>query len=302
MESVLTIALNVMLPIFGVVGVSALAGRWINLDVRALSRVTIYIFSPFLVFHSLVQSDIQHSEIGGMTAMLVLSTIVIFIIGWGLTKLFNFDRKLAGVFLLSVLLTNNGNMGIPTAEFAFGTGGMQRAALYFALSMFIANSFGIYLPSRGELSVMDSIRNVLKVPLIYATILGLAFNFLGIKLPLPIARMTELLGQGAVPGMLVVLGLQLSHMRLKVNLGPLLLASSVRLLIAPVVGFLLAGLIGISGLARQVSIMQVGMPTALMASVFAAEFGNDAEFVTAVTLFTTVFSLISLSIVLAILT
>jgi malate permease and related proteins len=302
MSGILSIATSVMLPIFAVVGIAALTGRWLNLDPQPISRLTVYLLTPMLVFHSLVGSDIQQDEIGAIAAMLFLSSALIFAIGWGLSRLFKFNQQFAGVFILSILLTNNGNMGIPMAEFAFGENGMQRAALYFALSMFISNTFGIYLPSRGKLSIRQSIVNIFKVPLIYATILGLGLNLLGVKLPLPIDRTVELLGQAAVPGMLVVLGLQLPRMHLNTRPGPLLLATSVRLLVAPLIGFLLGALIGISGPARQASIMQIGMPTALLASVFAAEFGGDAEFVTAVTLLTTVVSIVTQSVVIVLLT
>jgi predicted permease len=101
--------------------------------------------------------------------------------------------------------------------------------------------------------------------------------------------------------MLLVLGLQLSRTSLKGKGGPLALAIFVRLAIAPVVAFGLSGWLGLTGMTRLVAIVEASMPTAVVSTLLAEEFGSDAEFVSSVTLGSTVASLISLSVLLAIL-
>ena len=64
--------------------------------------------------------------------------------------------------------------------------------------------------------------------------------------------------------------------------------------------FSLAALLGIAGLARQVSIVESSMPTAVISSVLATEFGSDPEFVTAVILVSTLASSITLSVLLTV--
>jgi predicted permease len=133
----------------------------------------------------------------------------------------------------------------------------------------------------------------------YATALGFLLNTLNLSLPLPLERMSGLLSQAAVPVMLIILGLQLSRMPLVLNrVGPILLATALRLVAAPLIAFLLAYLLGLSILTRQVSIIQASMPTAVMAGVLATEFGNDAQFATAVVLVSTLASIITLSVLL----
>jgi predicted permease len=142
---------------------------------------------------------------------------------------------------------------------------------------------------------------VLTVPLPYATVLGFLLNIKGIPLPVPLDRAVTILGQAAVPGMLIVLGLQLSRTSVKGQIGPILLATATRLGIAPLIAFVLAALLGLSGLTRQVSIIEASMPTAAMAGVLATEFGSDAEFATAVILVSTLASIVTLSVLLTVL-
>lgn len=295
MASILSIIYNIIAPIFVIVGLAVWLGRRFSPDPRVFSRVVFYLFSPFLVINSLARSDLQANEIGLMVIMVLLLYLLMAMVSWGLVRLFDFDRKLEGAFMLSVVVINAGNYGLPLSEFAFGPAGLERAVIFFVVTAVMANTLGIFLASRGTATVGQSLLNVLTVPLPYATAAGLIINFGQISLPLPIERAIGLLGQATVPCMLVVLGLQLSHISLKGRLKPILLATAARLLIAPLIAFPLVALLDMSGLSRQVAIIQASMPTAVLSSVLAAEFGSDTEFTAAVILTSTLASIVTLS-------
>ena len=301
MTSFLNVAYNVLTPIFLIIGVTILLDRRFALDPRVFSRAVIYLFSPCLVFGGIARSDLKADELGLILAMAALSSLLMALVGWGETRLFRFDRKVGSAFVLSVVSVNAGNYGLPLNDFAFGQAGLQRASVFFVMTAMISNTLGVYLASRGTASVRRSLLNVLMVPLPYATVLGFIINMRNIALPVPLDRAVTLLGQAAVPGMLIVLGLQLSRTSVKGRMGPILLATITRLGVAPLIAFLLAALLGLSGLGRQVSIIQASMPTAAMAGVLATEFNSDAEFTTAVILVSTLVSIVTLSILLTLL-
>jgi predicted permease len=301
MTSLFGVLYNVLAPIFLIIGLAVLLDRRFALDPRVFSRAVIYLFSPCLVFGGIARSELKADELGQILAMAALSSLLIALVGWGETRLFRLDRKLASAFMLSVVLVNAGNYGLPLNDFAFGQAGMQRAIVFFVVSAMISNTLGVYLASRGAASVRRSLLNVLTVPLPYATVLGFLFNIKGIALPLPLDRAVTILGQAAVPGMLIVLGLQLSRTSVRGRVGPILLATVTRLGVAPLIAIALATLLGLSGLTRQVSVIQASMPTAAMAGVLATEFGSDAEFTSAVILVSTLVSIVTLSILLSLL-
>jgi predicted permease len=300
MTSVLGVAYNVLAPIFLVIGLAVLLDRLFAPDPRAFSRAVIYLFSPCLVFDGIARSNLRAHELGLIVAVAAVSSLVMALVGWGLARLFRFDRRLESAFILSIVLVNAGNYGLPLNEFAFGAAGLQRAIVYYVVTAVVANTLGVYLASRGAASVGRSLLNVLMVPLPYATALGFVVNMTAIQLPVPVARMVSLLAQAAVPCMLLILGLQLSRTSVKGRIGPIALAAVTRLGIAPLVAFPLVMLLGLSGLAGQVSIIEASMPTAVMGGVLATEFGSDAEFTTAVILVSTLASIISLSVLLSV--
>jgi hypothetical protein len=106
------------------------------------------------------------------------------------------------------------------------------------------------------------------------------------------------MGQAAVPCMLVVLGLQLIGTSVRGRLGPILLATATRLIIAPLIAFPLTALLDITGVTRQVVIIQASLPTAVISSILAAEFGSDVEFTAAVILVSTLVSIVTVTILL----
>ena len=298
MLPILQIIYNIIAPIFIVVALAMLLGYRFSPDPRVFSRVIFYLFSPFLVVNSLAKSDLQANEIGLIALMVLLFYLLMAVVSWSLARLFRFDRQLESAFMLSVVVINAGNYGLPLSEFAFGPTGLQRAVIFYVVTAVLANTLGVFLASRGAASIRQSLFNVLMVPLPYATAVGLLINLGHITLPLPLERAITLLGQATVPCMLVVLGLQLARVSAKRQWRPILLATAARLIVAPLIAFPLVALLGLSGVTRQVAIVQASMPTAVISSVLAAEFGADAEFTAAVVLVSTLASMVTLTILL----
>ena len=207
-------------------------------------------------------------------------------------------HNLIPTLLLTILLMNAANYGLPLNNFAFGETGYQRAMVYYVMSTVVANTFGVFLASRGSTSIREAALNVLRVPLLYGLVFGLVLNFTDTALPLPLQLVVSLMGDAAVPTMMVLLGMNLTNANLKGHIGPIALATGIKLVLAPLIAVGLTAIFGMSGINQQVAILQSGMPTAIISGVLATEFGSDAEFTTAVILVSTVASVLTLSVLL----
>jgi predicted permease len=296
--SFLEVFLNVIFPIVLIVGVSAFAARKLKPNPRTLSSVTLYLFTPLLVLDGMANSDLRPGEVGEMAAIVIVLAVILTVIGLALSRLLKFDQKLESAFLLTILLMNAANYGLPLNNFAFGETGYQRAMVYYVMSTVVANTFGVFLASRGSTSIREAALNVLRVPLLYGLVFGLVLNFTDTALPLPLQRVVSLMGDAAVPTMMVLLGMNLTNANLKGHIGPIALATGIKLVLAPLIAVGLTAIFGMSGINRQVAILQSGMPTAIISGVLATEFGSDAEFTTAVILVSTVASVLTLSVLL----
>jgi predicted permease len=208
------------------------------------------------------------------------------------------DQLTRSAFISSMVFINVGNYGIPLANFAFGPAGMERAIIITVLSGFTINTLGIFLVSWGRASVRQSIINVFKVPLPYAVTLGALINLGYLPAWDFVMKVADLLGQAAVPIMLIMLGVQISRTSLQGRWGIMFGVSLTRLIGGAIVGVFFATLLGLQGVTRQVAIVEAAMPTAVMASVLATEFEGDTKLISSIVLLSTLLSLITLPIIL----
>jgi predicted permease len=288
-----------LLPIFLAAGTGYLLSRWLKADPRTLSQVAFYIFSPCLVFTILIENQVTENEI---IKMLLLAWGVIAVTGvlaWLTGQLFKLDRKMLVAVMLTSIFMNSGNFGMSFNQFAFGQEGLAQSGIFFVSMSIATYTVGIFIASMGRASPRQALVNLLKVPAIYAVLLAMVFLRTGWKLPLPIQRTTDLLGDAAIPTMLVLLGMQLSALRWDGQIRPLLLANSLRLLIAPLAALGLVLVIGLTGVARQVGVLEASMPSAVLTIVLATEYEVEPAFVSATVFTSTLASAFTLTPLLA---
>lgn len=294
-----TALFTIVLPILLVAGGAfGLAKTRIVTDPRPLARVSLYFFSPALAFQALSRSTVNANDFFSIVLFAFLMVLVMGGLCFLLARRLKFDRMLTSAFLLSILFVNAGNYGIPFIQFAFGSEGVARAAIFFTANSVLTNTLAVYIASAGHSDLRKSFAAVLKMPLVYAAILGLGFNALHLTLPEPLARAIELAAAAALPVMLVNLGLEMARAKLQDYEWRVFLAAGIKLLVTPVVAIALASLMGLAGLTRAVSILEAAMPTAVMASLIATEFRARSDFVTSVVFVTTLGSTITLTLLL----
>ena len=302
MPSALRVAYEVIAPILITAGLGFWVGRVFAPDPRTLSRIAIYLFIPAIVFRSSANSSLQPEEIGQIVLFVVVLYVILALIVTLIAKTQrHLGPALQSAFVLSALMGNSGNYGLSFVEFAFGADGLSIAVMVLIMTSTMANTLGIYVASAGAASVRQGLLNIVRVPLPYAILLGFVVKFGNIALPLPVERSVDLLSQAAVPMMITLLGLQMARIanlsELQSLYRSLAVVSAVRLLIPPVIILLLTALMGITGLTRDVLLVQLSTPTAVYGTLLATEFGSDARFVTAAIFVTTLASLVTLSII-----
>lgn len=301
MIELLTLFLNNLLPIILTAGAGFLLGRTQKLNPKTLSQVIFYIFGPCLVFDLLTHSQLDYSDILGVMGRQIVFILLITVIAWIGGRLLKLDRRMMAAVMLVAMLMNNGNYGLPVAQFAFGENALAYAALIFVVMSMMGNSLGVVIASAGSAGIRQSVLGLLRLPATYTLICGLIFVQLGWQLPLPLDRTVSLLGDAASPAMLVLLGMQLTRVHWNGMTRALTLAVGVRLFISPLLALGFSHLLGLSGAVYQASVLQSAMPTAVMTTMLATEFDTEPVFVTTVVLVTTLLSPLTLTPLLAIL-
>jgi malate permease and related proteins len=195
---------------------------------------------------------------------------------------------------------NVGNFGIPIIQFALGDEGLLPAAVYFLACVLISFIIGVGAAKWSKRGSLTDILVVWRTPALLALPPALLFNWSGVDVPL-LSRSVSLLAGALIPVMLVTLGVQLSDTGLPRLNFDMVASSGVKLLVGPALAFVLAAPFAIEGVARDAGVLQAAMPAAVFASIIAFENDVIPTFVTTSVLFSTLASLVTLTVVLALL-
>ncbi|NLS78770.1 MAG: AEC family transporter [Chloroflexi bacterium] len=297
----LNIFANVLLPVFLLIGAGVLLDRKLAIDVKSVSRVAYYIFSPSLIFSSLVTSAVSGSDSAQIFVFVLVITFLVVLVSLAAARLLKLDQVSTSAFLLTTAFMNSGNYGMSVNLFAFGEEGLARAVLYFVASAVLSNTLGVFFAARGRSGIRQALLGILKAPMVYAALAAVAVNLTGLTVPAPLLKAFTSAGNGAVPSLLLILGMQLSRTRLNRDIPAVATASLIRLVVSALLAWGLALLMGVQGVTRQVCILESAMPAAITPLIIAVEFDTNPKLVTSVIFLSTVASMVTLTVLLSLL-
>lgn len=292
----LEIFLNNLLPIFLCAGAGLAVGRAFEPDIKTINRLTFYIFSPCLVFTSLTHSPVPGGELTQITLFVVVFVVLMIVLAAFTGRLLGLSRQGLVTLIIASAFVNSGNYGLAAVNFAFGEAALARAVVFYVASTFTVYTLGIVIASLGKQTVRDALRELVSVPAFYALIAAGLVRGFGVEAPLFLDRAITLLGEAALPVMLIILGLQMARTRLEHQHWPpgrrALVGAGVclQLLIAPLAALALAYPFGLTGLTWQAVVLEASMPTAVITTVLAVQYDLDAEPVTLVVVLSTLLS------------
>lgn len=297
MNGILDVFLQNILPIFLVASIGFALRRRFGLDKQTLSKLTFYAFSPALVFSSLANSQIPNGEMVRLAAYALAVTLLIGGIALLVALVLRLSRTNTMALLLVVMFVNGGNYGLTLNKLRYGEDGLARAIVFFVVSTILVFTLGVFIASMGKANWRKSLARLVTLPAFYAVLLAVMVYAFGITVPQPLLSAIEVAGSGAIPVMLVVLGMQVADLT---DIGRVWLAAPatvLRLVIAPVVAVVIAGWFGLEGLNRSTSIIEASMPTAVVVTILAVEFDVRPGLVTSTVVLTTIASAITLPLV-----
>jgi predicted permease len=229
-----------------------------------------------------------------MLAVWLLTVVVARLIRW--------RGPAQGGLLLATLFANSGNVGLPLALFAFGPDGLAIAGGWFAVMAIGSSTIGPYIAARARVGALGALARVVRQPIIYAVLAGVIVNLSGWSLPGPVAKASQLLAGGAVAAMLLLVGLQLARLTVREEAPGATLATAIRLLAVPPIAWAAGRLVGLEGMAFAVAILQASTPTSVSSALWALEFDARSALASAAVVLSTVASVVTLTVLLAMLT
>lgn len=301
MNELLPIFLNVLAPVFLLVLLGYLVGPRLAFEGRTLSRFAYYILTPAFIFNILSTAKIEANLATRMALFIVAvysgSTLLAFVVA----RLLRRSAQMTAAYVMIAVFGNVGNFGLPIVQFASGPEGLLPATVYFLANLVLAFIVCVAAANFGKSNFLSASIQVFKTPALLALPPALLVNWAQVPVPPFVGRPMELLAGALIPTMLIVLGVQLASAGLPRPSLDMVLSILIRLISGPAIAFAIVGAFGLSGLERDVGILQASMPSAVLVSIIALENRLLPEFVTATVLLSNLASIITLNIVLVLL-
>ena len=240
MNNLVILFSNNILPIFLAAGCGYLAAKFWQVNARSISKIAFFIFSPCLIFSIITTSQLGNDDVFRMASFAMTNILIIGALAWIVGRLIRLERRLLIALILSSMFVNAGNYGLSLNLFAFGERALAHASIYFVVSAILMYTVGVVITSLGAFSFKDALLGLLKIPVLYAVILGMMFIRFDWHLPLPLDRTVTILGDAAIPVLMVLMGIQLAKSSWNGQKLALATTSSLRLIVAPIVAISLS--------------------------------------------------------------
>lgn len=278
--------LNIILPTFIVIFIGYLLGKTTKIDMSAVVEVVFYVGLPSLAFVSMLDKKIVLLDAAKIWAAALIIMLGCGTVAWSVFKIIR--QKHSGLYI-PIMMMNTVNIPFPIIYLVYGSEGLFAATLFYIPNVLLLFSLGIYIMSKKHWQ--GSIKEVFRVPAIYAAIAGLTVNLFNVTMPELIVKPLDFISLMVIPLVLLVLGYNLSKVRIT-SLPTTLLASFIRLGVGLLLGLFTVNLFGLTGVLRSVVILDSAMPAAVNASLLATKYKNEADLVSSVVFITTIASLV----------
>ena len=185
-----------------------------EMSTKTLTLMSVYFLQPFVTIWGFSTAKLQSEHI--YVPLLYLAIILALLLPTVLLgKLLFTDKKNRAIFSIAGFVGNTGNIGIPLGIALFGEQSVIYTTLINIANVFVVYIIGVYIYSRGSFSIKASLFNIVKIPIIPASVVAMFINIYDIPLS---TQMQEFFKMGAYAGIvlqLFLLGTFLQGIRIK---------------------------------------------------------------------------------------
>lgn len=294
-------------PIFGLIVLGHLLRRvdvpseafWDSVD-----KLVYWVMLPALLFHKMSTSKIDPTLVGSYSIVILGSFVFAVCVSLLTVRL----ARLPGPVASSVMqggVRHNTFIALAVAESLYGAPGLELAVLASAMLIPVTNATIVPVlislvpnqSSRGTVSAL--LHDIVRNPLIGSVAAGVLVNALwGAKIPV-LHDMTGLLGDAALPIVLLSIGASLKLRGLTASWFPISLALALKMAVFPAAIVVAAQFLGLNEMQTIVAMLFGTAPTAVSVYALARQLGGDAPLMAAIVTIQTTMSFLTIPITVA---
>tara|TARA_B100001175_G_scaffold284610_1_gene265148 strand:+ start:82 stop:936 length:855 start_codon:yes stop_codon:yes gene_type:complete len=270
-------------------------------------KLCYWVLIPALLFHFISQVNLSSEMLYSYSALIFTGFFISFIFVIILGKLLSYSPEV-WTSILQGSMRQNAFIALAIAGSFYGDEGLKIASLFTfiyvpSINIIIITIMVISLKKEDQKDSKKDLLNIFseifKNPFILAMIAGLIFSFFDLKGISIIIETTKLLGSAALPIMLLTIGAKIKLKDLTLQITPIIISNSLKLLIVPAAVYFVAVYLDLSKTEIIVAVIFSAVPTATMSYTFAKQFGADDRLMRGILTTQVVLSFITIPLLLA---
>lgn len=297
-------SINAVAPVFVIIliGIVLKALNVVNQNfVKTSTQVVFKVALPVMIFRSVSKTRFEslfNTDILSLVIYSAIAILTIFLYTFAISKVVIKDKKSVGAFVQGSFRSNFVIIGYPLLTNIFGDEGLAKGVLLTAFMMPIFNILAVFILSYSssdnkKTTIKDITLKIIKNPLIIAIGISVIFSYLRIELPTFAEKTVDYLANLATPLALLGIGAFVSIDKAKKSLKKAVIASSLKIIINPLVFVTIAYLIGFRGDRLGVLLVLFASPTAISSFVMAEAMDNDGDLAANIIILTTLFAVVT---------
>ncbi|ANC19147.1 transporter [Bacillus cereus] len=293
------IILDVILPILILMLIGAILQRKFQFNLKQLSTLITYCLMPAAVFLNIYNISIETGLLLQIIYYLMLYSLSLIIVSYFISKTLKLEKGESAALKNSISLMNSGNYGLPVSQLIFSHNpvGVSIQIFIVIFQNLLTYSYGIYNLLSATKTIGGIIQSFLRLPVFHALVLGVLFQSFKIQIPNSILLPLNQLANGFVAIALILLGAQLSNIKLNFFHRVITWALIGRLLMGPLLALAVIYILNIDGIVAQSLFIASSFPTSRNTSTIAMEYQIEPELHAQIVLFSTLFSIITVTVV-----
>lgn len=265
---------------------------------KKLSSIVIDVTCPALILSSTMGEMPDRSLILPLVGVGFLTYVLLLVFGFFVPRFISKKRDEQGMIGFALMFANVGFIGYPIVSSIFGAKAVFYAALLNMPNTFFIFTAGVMLV-RGEYSIKQLNYKLLFSPSMIAAIVAALLVAFDIHTPDIVARPVTMVGNITVPAALMIIGSAMARLPLREIMGntKVYVTSLLRLVVVPLIVYLLFMQCGVNSLVNQINTIVIAMPVASFGTMFCMKYGRNPTLMTETTFITTVGSIFTIPLI-----
>lgn len=267
--------------IFIVIGFIAKMSFKEAIDDKTITLINVYFLQVFLTFWGLLIRPVDVTLFFAPSIYLLISLLVL-IISAVVAKKFFSDQKEYSIATVAAIIGNTGNLGIPLNIAIFGEESIPYTTIINLMNVFIVYTIGVFYYSRGSFDVKTSLKNIVKLPILWAAMVAIVISFYGYKPSQEIMKMLMMGAYASIVMQLFLFGIYLYGTTAnEISRSLTLWVMSLKFIILPLVAFLVLVNIDLDKTVKGIIFIELLVPLAIANVNFASLYECKPKVVTA---------------------